>query len=126
VSGGATVDDADLTSLDGIDVSVDQSGELAVKDWTSFTDGSFTAYGGAYTLSNATDVVGSNLDAENGATLSLPAVIAVSGNEDFSVTWQANGTDSQLLLHNLRPTGLGPWSTCRRWRVSTSTSRSTP
>ncbi len=73
-----------------------------MSSWNSLTFGEFSDSGGTYSLSKATDIEGTSLYAQNGATLSFPAVTTIAGTSDFYVYWQANGTNSQLLLHNLQ------------------------
>ena len=48
VTDGATVDDGNLTTLSGVDVTLDGTGALAVSQWQSLTDGGLDITGGDY------------------------------------------------------------------------------
>ncbi len=74
VTNSATVLDPELTSLNGVSVTLDGTGTLATGQWASLTAGSIAITGGAYTLTSLTDIGLTSLQLSGGATLSLPAL----------------------------------------------------
>jgi RHS repeat-associated protein len=70
---GAVVDPK-LASLNAVNVTLDGTGTLAVSQWTTLTAGSIKATGGAYSFSGLTNIDSTSLDAEPGASLTMPAV----------------------------------------------------
>ncbi len=94
VTDGATVEDGGLTTLNGVKVTLDGTGKLAVSQWTSFTDGSLEITGGDYaptsnaatssnSFANLSDIDGSGLYVSGGGSLSLPDVTSYTGNNDY-------------------------------------------
>ena len=71
-TGNSTILDGSLTSLDGVTVTLDGTDAAVANSWQQFTDGSLTVTGGSYSLSNLTDVDGSNLYAESGGSICCP------------------------------------------------------
>ncbi len=110
VTNGATVLDGSLTSLHGVDVTLDGTGKLPVSQWTSLTDGSLKIVGGDYSPTSGTatsdnsftelsDVNGSGIYVSSGS-LTLPTVVTyspLSGDVNFS----ASGSGAKLSLPDL-------------------------
>ncbi|HET6882119.1 MAG TPA: hypothetical protein VFI31_18280 [Pirellulales bacterium] len=93
-TGGSTLLDTKLTTLKGVNVSLDGTDPHVADTWTEFANGHLTVYGNAsgtgYSLSGLTDVDGSSLDAENGGQLALPNLTSYASNGTF----EANGTNA--------------------------------
>jgi hypothetical protein len=69
--------DSDLTTLDGVAITVDGTDSninAFLGQLTTLTDGSLTVAGGDYALPNLTDINGSSLYVQNGGSLALPDV----------------------------------------------------
>ena len=75
---GTVVLKSSLKKLDGVSITVDGTGVLALDEITSLTDGGITVTGGSYTLPSITTIFNSDFTAESGASLTLPGVTAVS------------------------------------------------
>ena len=111
-TGGSTILDGNLTILDGVTVTLDGTDAAVANSWQQFTDGSLTVTGGSYSLSNLTDVDGSNLYAESGGSISLPALTSYASND---TTFGADGTNSVLAVPSLSTvTQQGYWG----WFIS--------
>ncbi len=91
VTDGASVDDVNLTTLNGVDVSLDGTGMLAVSQWLSVTDGELDITGGDYapttgaaTPSNSfaklSDINGSSLYVSDDGNLDLHGIISYTGD----------------------------------------------
>ncbi len=107
-AGGSTLLDGNLTSIDGFFVTLDGTDTQVANSWTSFTNDWLTIYGGSYTLPGLTDVDGSNLYVQNGASLYLPGLTSYSSN---NTTFQADGTGTVLSVSALSTlTPQGSWS----------------
>jgi len=97
-TGGSTILDSSLTTLRGVDVTLDGTDPQVANAWTSLTNGSITVTGGSYSLPGLTDIDGSSLDVYSGGSLSLPGLTSYSASNDaFSV----DGTGSVLNLSAL-------------------------
>ena len=75
-SGNGTIEDDNLTTLDGVDVTLDGTNTQAASPWKKFTNGSLTVSGGAYNLPGLTDVDGSDIRVESGGHLALPGLVS--------------------------------------------------
>ncbi len=70
----------DLTTLAGVDVTLDGTGTIVTSQWTSLTDGSITITGGDYSspssppFANLADIDGSSIYVYGGGSLTLPDV----------------------------------------------------
>ncbi len=101
-----TLLDSNLTSLVGVTVYLAGSDPQVASSWKSFTGGSLTVVG-SYNLPSLTDVDGSSLYVENGATLSLPNLTSYASNGS---SFQADGTGSVLDVSALTTlTQQGSW-----------------
>ncbi len=105
INGAELSMDDSFTTLDGVSFTIDNTSDLAnllINNLTSLTDGGLTVLGGKYAFSKLTDIDGSSLDVENGASLSLPGVTSEtnSAGVNYGLPFFANG-GSTLDLHNL-------------------------
>jgi hypothetical protein len=107
LSGGSITDtggsslllDSNLTTLCGIDVTLDGTDTQVANPWTSLTAGSLTITGGSYSLPKLTDVDGSSLGVSSGGSLTLPGMTSYTGNSNG--TFSADGPGSLLDLSAL-------------------------
>jgi hypothetical protein len=74
VTDDGTVDDAKLTSLEGIAVILDGTGTIATGQITTFTGGSLTVNGGTFSVSGLDDADNSTFTITGGAALTLTGV----------------------------------------------------
>ena len=95
---GGQIDVGDLTTLDGLTLTVDGADSFPSDQITSFTNGTLNVSGGTPSFAALSDVDGSNITVSGGATLSLPLVTGYTGS---STTLEATGTGSALDLSNL-------------------------
>jgi hypothetical protein len=103
VTGTGSLETNDLVSITGQNVTLDGSGTSGASQWQSLTNGSLTLTGGSCTPSALTNVNGSSLEAEGGATLSLPYLTTYT--ETDNTTFEATGANSQLNLSALSTLG---------------------
>jgi hypothetical protein len=76
--GGASLNlNNNLTSLNRFEITVDGQSTLPLAKFTSLTNGGITIQGGSYNLSNLTDIDGSDLNVQQGGSLTLPSVTSV-------------------------------------------------
>ncbi len=111
VTQSATIDEPNLTSLNGVIVKLDGSGKIAVSQWTTYNDGSLSDEGGNYSpqsgtanatnaFTNLTNVDGSSLYVSGGGSLTLPEVQTYNpGFRDGA--FNASGTGAVLNLPEL-------------------------
>jgi hypothetical protein len=84
--GGSTIEDADLTTLTGVNYSTDGTDAQGPSAWTTFSGGTVgVSNGGTLTLPALTAFLNSNLILRPGAALNLPVI--TQGNLEI-----ANGT----------------------------------
>ncbi len=101
VTDGASVLAPNLTSLNGVTVILDGSGTIAYSQWASLTNGALTIEGGSYSFTSLKDIDISNLTAQTGGSLTLPAVTSFDNSNDQSLDGNAfasTGTGSVLDL----------------------------
>jgi hypothetical protein len=112
VTDGGTVEDGSLTTLGGVDVTLDGTGDLTVDQWASLTDGALRIQGGDYTpassnpFSDLDNINGSGLYVSGGGALTLTGVVTYDlqgSNVDFS----ASGSGAVLSLPNLTSISAG-------------------
>ncbi len=84
---------SNLTTLDGVNVTLDGTDKSVANSWTTFTNGYLYVTGGSYSLAGLTDVDGSNLFVSNGGSLALPGLTSYAST---FTTFQADGTGSVL------------------------------
>jgi hypothetical protein len=104
----ATILDPNLTTLTGVSLTLDGTGTISLDKITTLTgaNGGLLVTGGTYTLSHLTDLDGSSVFVEDGASLTLSGVTSYANPNSFdTTTFEATGTGSTLSLPNL--TGLG-------------------
>ncbi len=111
VTNGATVvENANLTTLHGVDVTLDGTSKLAVSQWTALTDGSLKITGGDYaptsgtatsanSFSSLSNINGSGIYV-SGGSLTLPAVVTYNPQGGF-VDFSASGSGAKLSLPGL-------------------------
>ena len=87
VTNGGTVLDGDLTSIEGLSVTLDGTGTVATSQWDTLTDDTINLEGGTYTFNSLSDIDGSRFNV-SGATsvftalpLSPPSTRAFSCRE---------------------------------------------
>ena len=126
---GATILDAKLTELSGINVTLDGTQTMATSQWTSLTTGSLSITGGTYDWHALSDIDSSSVNVELGASVTLPAVKSYL-NPAATTMFQASGVGSVLSLPALAsltqlPNELniavasGRRFSCRSWHRST-------
>ncbi len=98
-TGGSTILDGGLTTLSGVTVTLDGTDPHVANSWSSLTEGSLTVTAGSYDLPSLKDIDGSNLSAQNGASLTLP------GLTSYVSTGNTNGTG--LTYPSLQANGIG-------------------
>src|SRR5208337_2734007 len=74
VTNQGTILDVDLTSLNGVNVTLDGTGTLATNQWATLTGSNLTITGGSYTFPGLIDIDSSSLSVQAGAVLTLPAL----------------------------------------------------
>ncbi len=74
LNSGAILMNATGTSLDGVSVTVDGTGNFPLDQFTSLADGSLTIEGGTYDLANLANINGSTLSVSGGGSLTLPSI----------------------------------------------------
>ena len=90
-TGGSTLEDGELTDLNGVDVTLDGTDTQVASAWTTFA-GSITLNGGTETLPNVATASFSGLELDAGSTLDLPVATAqVTDTGDMTI-----GTGSTL------------------------------
>ena len=111
-TGGSTLLDSNVATLDGDSVMLDGTDAGVASGWTTFTNGTLTLTGAApattVTLSGVTDADGSSFDVSGGATLNLPMVTSYTGqvvnplvSNGVASVLQASGAGSMLSLAGL-------------------------
>ncbi|HEX4071489.1 MAG TPA: hypothetical protein VHX68_09975, partial [Planctomycetaceae bacterium] len=99
VESGATVAiNSSLTTLDGTNLTLDGTGDFPISQFTSLSNGYLAFLGGSYTLPALTDVDGSVLDVENGASVSVPLLTSIAATSEYGAAIQAVGNGSVLDL----------------------------
>src|SRR5581483_7966841 len=112
-SGGSTLLDPKLTTLNGVSVTLDGTDPHVADPWTKFFDSSLYVTGGAYRLAGLTDVDQSGLHVSNGGSLTLPNLTSYASNGTFEAngTNTATGTASVLNVSALTTvTQVGGWT----------------
>jgi RHS repeat-associated protein len=99
-TGGGTVSDGVLTSLSGVNLTIDGSSTIATAQLTSYAGGSISISGGSPSFAGLTSFNGSDITVSGGGTVSLPGVTGYAGNGN-TTTLEATGTGSALTLANL-------------------------
>jgi len=106
-SNGSTLLDPNVTTLTGVNATLDGTDTQVANSWTTFTGATLKLTGGSYTLPGLTDLDGASLYVESGGTLSLPNLKSYSSNGVF----EADGTGSVLDVSALATlTQSGGWS----------------
>ena len=104
VTDSATALASSLTTVSGLQITLDGSGTIATSQWSSLTGGSsLTVTGGSYSLSGLIDVNGSSLYTRNGGALALPNLTTYT--ETSNTTFEATGVNSTLDLSALTTLG---------------------
>ncbi len=84
-AGGEVLLNNAVTSTKGVTFVVDGTGTLPLDQLDSITGGGIDVVGGSYSLTNLTDVDGSNILVSGGGQLALPGVTAVNApNTEFT------------------------------------------
>jgi len=95
-TGASTILDGNLTSLGGVNATLDGTDTQVASSWTTFTGGGLRVTGGSYSLPGLTDVDASSLHAQSGGQLALPGL--KSYNTGIFDTFSADGAGSVLDL----------------------------
>lgn len=82
-----------VDALDRMSVALDATGEIPMRQWTSFTRGLLELTGREVTWGAVSSIDDSELRLEEGAVLRLPAVVEVRGN---SPSWRVEGQGTLL------------------------------
>jgi hypothetical protein len=108
-NGGTVLLNSSVTTIEGTTIAVDGTGNFPLGQLTAVTDGGLRVLGGNYTQSNLTDIDGSSLDVENGASLTLPGVTSEtnSAGVNFGLPFFANGGSTLSLPRLATITGDG-------------------
>ena len=113
-----------ITADDPLDISgggLTVAANSTISDGLDMTGGSLTASGSAvsFTVSGTTTVSGASLEAEAGATISMPALTSyTSDGSDVTTTLEATGLGSSLTLAKLASVTEGAGKTARHKRRS--------
>src|SRR5205807_7397184 len=110
VTNNGTVLASKLTTFSAVQITLDGTGTVATSQWNAITrGGSLTVTGGLYAMTGLTNMNGSALYAESGASLGLPNLITydAEGDEVFpnNSTFEATGMNSSLNLSALTTLG---------------------
>ncbi len=81
---GGEINSGNLTTFNGVDVKLDGTGNIATKQWATLTAGSLTITGGSYTFPSLSNIESSSLNAQDGGSLTLPAVTRYEEANPFS------------------------------------------
>ncbi|MFI5457017.1 MAG: RHS repeat-associated core domain-containing protein, partial [Isosphaerales bacterium] len=104
-TGGGTIDlNAGLTSLSGVDITVDGQSSLPLGQLTSLTDSTVNVLGGTQTFLSLIDFDGSTLNAQDGANVTLPVATYTNSSIYYGTTLGVAG-GSTLDLSNLTSIG---------------------
>ncbi len=90
-TGNSKLLDSNVTTLNGIVVTLDGTDTRVANSWTTFTNGSLSVTGGSYNLSKLTNVNGSGLYVSNGGSLALPYLTSYTSTSGGYNTFQADG-----------------------------------
>ena len=102
VTSGGTLSAPDLTTINGVNLTLDGTGTVATSQWTNLAANTINITGGSYTFGNVTTIDASNAYVSGAATLSLPAVTSYNNPTSFDTTvLQASGAGSTLSLAGL-------------------------
>ena len=96
-NGGTVLDDS-LTSLSGVNLTLDGTGTIATGQITSYTNGTLSLSAGTVSLSALTDIDGSAFQVSGGVTVTLPAITNASGSS-FEVSGAASLTVPALTTY---------------------------
>lgn len=88
VTGGGKLRLPGLTALDRIEMTVDETSELAMAQWVAFTRSTLNLSGRKVEWGGVTNVDDSTLRLERGAVLRMPAVTQLRGDDP---DWRAEG-----------------------------------
>ncbi len=106
VTGGATVSDGSLTTLNGVTVTIDGSSTLETSSWATFTNSRMNISGGSYTFNLLTDLDGSTINLSGGAAVTLTALTSYSNPNGYDTTYlEATGGGTVLSLPELTSLG---------------------
>ncbi|HUY34127.1 MAG TPA: DUF4214 domain-containing protein [Pirellulales bacterium] len=83
-TGGATILDGKLTTLNGVSINLDGTDAQVANSWTSLTNGSLTINDASYTLPNLTDIDGSSLTVGNDYAGAPAGSLALPGLKTYS------------------------------------------
>ena len=105
-TGGSTLLN-NLTSLNGVDVTLDGTDTQVANNWASFTDGSLTVTVGSYSLPNLTDIDGSSISISTGGGLALLGVTSYTdpSSATSNPSFEAAGSGSALDVSHLTAFG---------------------
>jgi hypothetical protein len=93
-TGGSNLElNSNITTLNGVAVTLDGADARIASSWTGLTSGILTVTGGTVRLPKLTDINGLSLYAQDGGTLALPGVTGFACDNN---TFQADGTGSVL------------------------------
>ncbi len=96
-NGSTVVLNSSLTSLNNVNVTVDGTSTLPITQFTTLTDCEISVFGATYSLPNLTNITGSGLYADFGATLTVPYLTTDFDNAPAYTELQA-GANSTLNL----------------------------
>ena len=97
-----------LTTLLGVNVTLDGTDAHVADHWTTLTNGNLTVDTGSYTLPGLTDLDGSYLITQDGGSLTLPGMRSYASNGGY---FQATGAGSVLDVSALTTlTQTGSWT----------------
>jgi hypothetical protein len=82
---GGTVLAGALTNPNGVDLTLDGTGALAISQWTAYDGGLATISGGTYTFPNLTNADGTRFMVNGGAQVSLPAITSIPSGSYLEV-----------------------------------------
>ncbi len=96
--GGGQINPGNLSTLEGMNLTIDSASSFPSDQITSFTNGTLNVAGGVPGFADLSDIAGSNITVSNGAKLSLSLITGYAGS---GTTLEATGAGSVLDLSKL-------------------------
>lgn len=98
VTNGASFNDADLTTLNGVGITLDGTGSISLKQISTFTLGSISWASGTASLDSLVDADGSGFLVSGGAEITIPALNAYVATNPLSTPAVFKATDANSVL----------------------------
>lgn len=98
---GGTIDDGSLSTLAYATLKTDGTSSLSTEQIASLTRGAIDISGGTDSFAALTDIDGTSIDVNGGATVTLTGVTSYTVPAGYPTTVEATGTGTSLSLANL-------------------------